>query len=158
MNLQTVDVPADALLLAVRDRLYGTARLRKGPVRWAEGNREILVYPEETQLRLGAGWLIVTVVAAADQFPRAIGRLVFALGRAGEADGLRAAATLDLPDPDGLLAMWGAALQGAVWAGVMDAVESSTRTATRDDLRWGAVGLWADDKAIRVRLAERVGR
>lgn len=152
MKVESVKVDTAALRTGIVSRLYGAARERQGIVVWAHGDSELLLRPERTTLTLGAGWLVVAVEVESDQTGPQTLRLVFGLGREEQADGLRVATTLGVKDPSGLLSHWGPALQEAIWAGILDAIEAGSGTLDKARV-WAVQGIAADDKTVNVRFA-----
>lgn len=149
MQVESIAVTSDSVRNAIRGRLYGKAQSRGESVVWARGGSELLVFPNTAEVRIGAGWLVAKIEVQTDQTGRLPLHVVYALGRAGEGDGLRVASTLQVADPSGLLTHWGEALQEALWVGVLDAVESGAASLPRGAV-WIPQGISADDKAITV--------
>jgi len=152
MQVQTVRISNEDLQRGVAASLYGTSRVRQGAVVWSDGGSELAVYPSTCAVRLGAGWMVVAVDAETDQTGRVTLQLVFAIGKAGESDGLRVASALAVADPSGLLSHWGPDLLQGAWSGVLDAIESSSG-ALDAQKQWVPQGLSADDQNVAVRFA-----
>lgn len=152
MQVQTVQVSGEVLERNIKASLYGSTRLRTGAVVWSEAGSEIVVMPETAAVRVGSGWVVVSLDVETDQTGRVKLQLVFAVGRAGDGDGLRVASTLAMADPSGLLSHWGTGLQEAIWSGVLDAIESTS--ATLDARKtWVPTGIFVDGANVSVRFA-----
>jgi hypothetical protein len=122
-------VSLDVVRQRVAARLRGGSPRQQGPVVWTDRGAQVLVHPDSLALRLTRGWLVARVELETDQTGRAPVTVVFFLGRGDQGAGLRAATTLDMADPDGLLTRWGRSVQAAVWDGVLDALEAATGAA-----------------------------
>ncbi len=72
------------------------------------------------------GWFVCSVNAQTDQTGMGTLQFVYFLGRPNEADGLKAAGTINAPTyaATQIAAVWGADLQRVIWDAVLDSIEA----------------------------------
>jgi len=109
----------------IRERLYAGAPIGQGAVVWNDRGSSVKVFPETLTVRLTGGWLALRVEMETHQTGRQPVQTLFFLGGSDAQSGLRATTTLETPDPHGLLARWGEALQAAAWDGVLDVLHGA---------------------------------
>lgn len=111
LSVQLIGTPADGS--------RPPATPPSGPVVWVEKGDEVLVHLESTQVRLQSGCLLISVDLETDQTGRQPLVMAFSVSNGADGGGL-IASTDELPRGNGLLAArWGASLQAAVWASVL---------------------------------------
>ncbi len=86
---------------------------------------------DRLQVRSVAGWLLCDLPARTDETGLCTLQFVYFLGRHGDGDGLRAAATINAPTLGAaqVADRFGSDLQRVLWDAVLDAVEASVREA-----------------------------
>jgi hypothetical protein len=137
------------------NRLWGADLRRRNCVVWTDRGSEVVVYPSTLQVRLADGWLVSTVDLESEQTGRETLELVFFLGREDRGSGPKATSTLEGRDSSGLRTRWIAAVQAALWDGVLDQIEQ-TLDMSRKQRVGRAVSIvgfsgWPDGLALHMR-------
>lgn len=123
-----VSVHTTDLVPRVRDRLRSTAPGSALRVTWQrQDGQRLVINLNSLKIRIVDGWLLCGLDAQTDQTGVQTLQFVFFLGRPNEADGGRAAGTVNAATAGAaqIAAVWGADLQRVIWDCVLDALEAS---------------------------------
>jgi hypothetical protein len=123
-----LSLSAGELALRVRDRLRGNALASATKVTWQKPDgQRVLIDLATLGAKVVDGWFVCSVDAQTDQTGRATLQFVFFLGRPKEADGIKAAGTINAPTLAAaqIAAVWGADMQRVIWDAVLDVLEAS---------------------------------
>ncbi len=125
MTSLTIAVSTDEVARRLRDRLRGGNR--GGPVVWQQEGDRVLLFADQLTARSVGGWLVCNLDAQADETGRQTLQFLYYLGKRGEGDGVKAAATISVATtPQAQLAdRWGRDIQRVLWDGVLDVVEAA---------------------------------
>jgi len=119
---------ASDLAARMRARLRSSAPSTAMKVTWQRPDGQRLVIDlASLKVRFTDGWLLCSLDLQTDQTGTQNLQFVFFLGRPQEADGQRAAGTINAPGSGAtrLAAVWGADLQRVLWDVVLDFLEAA---------------------------------
>lgn len=119
---------ASGLASRMRDRLRSSAASPSTKVTWqrSDGQR-LLIDLTSLKVRATDGWLLCSLDLQTDQTGKQNLQFVFFLGRPQEADGQRAAGTINAPGSAAtrIAAVWGAEIQRVLWDVILDFLEAA---------------------------------
>lgn len=121
--------PPAAAVAAGVDRF---ARSRRQPVKWREGDCELVIFPFDVSVRTGDGVIAVSIPVFSDQTDKSMVHLSFVVGDPKRPAGLVAATDAR---PTGLAAIvdtWGDALVAFAWHVVIEVATTIAGEAGRD--------------------------
>ncbi len=157
MSSLAVSIATAELGRRVRARLLGGSS--GAAVVWEQDGDRLLLDTNRLELRSVDGWLLCGLGVQSDETGLQTLQFVFYLGIRGEADGTRAAATINAPDRQAarIADTWGSEIQRVIWDAVLDAVEAAVAHAAaqrpRQQIELG--GFHCD--ATRIHIDVRAG-
>jgi hypothetical protein len=121
-----LSIAADDVRQRVAFRL-AAGRPNVSKIVWTDGGDELLIHVDALRCSFADGWLVCELELEAGAPGRQKLQCVFFLGRAGEADGARAACTLKPigAASEAIADRWGRNLQRVIWDAVLDAIEGA---------------------------------
>jgi hypothetical protein len=117
------------------------------PVVWADGDSEIVVYPERLRLALQPGLVLIELMLATDQTGVASLVIPFIIGKSSE-DAVLMAVTEEVPRGNHLLASrWGQVVQDALWEALIRVGQNLLRERAPND-SLAVAGVFADTERL----------
>jgi hypothetical protein len=121
--------PPAAAIAAGFDRF---AKPSRQPVKWREGDRELLVFPADVSVRTGDGVIAVSVPVFTDQTDKAVVHVSFVVGDPKRPAGLVATTDAAPAGPATIVDAWGEALVAFAWHVVIEVATTIAGEAGRD--------------------------
>jgi hypothetical protein len=125
-----LSIAADDLRQRVTFRL-AAGRPNVSKIVWTDGGDELLIHLDSLKCAFADGWLVCELELEAGGPGRQKLQCVYFLGRTGDTDGTRAAATLKPigAASEAIADRWGRNLQRVIWDAVLDAIEGAAAHA-----------------------------
>jgi hypothetical protein len=108
------------------------AKPSRRPVKWREGERELLVFPGDVSVRLGDGVIAIAIPVFSDQTDKAMVHVTFVVGDPKRPAGLVAATDARPTGPAAIVDAWGDALVAFAWHIVIEVATTIAGEAGRD--------------------------
>jgi hypothetical protein len=121
--------PPAAAVAAGIDRF---ARSSRQPVKWREGDCELVIFPFGVSVRMGDGVIAVSIPVFSDQTDTSVVHVSFVVGDPKRPAGLVAATDSRPTGPAAIVGTWGDALVAFAWHVVIEVATTIAGEAGRD--------------------------
>jgi hypothetical protein len=121
--------PPAAAVAAGVDRF---ARSLRQPVKWREGDCELVIFPFDVSVRTGDGVIAVSIPVFSDQTDKSMVHVSFVVGDPKRPAGLVAATDARPTGPAAIVGTWGDALVAFAWHVVIEVATTIAGEAGRD--------------------------